>query len=305
MNGPGTLKRRELYPDPVVDGRQAREDALGRLRRRMESLLVSRGEREEAEIERLLRDQPGPTRPNLVALISPKGGVGKTTSTFLTGNLLASHLKLRAIAVDANPDFGTLGRLAGEHMRSERSLAELLSDSDKLSTVAELRPYVSRLPTGLHLLAAPADARLAAGLGPDRYGELAAFLSCFYDVVLLDLGTGVAGPLARFAIERADQIVLVSTPEWVTASVVLDALEHLQHDRTTVVLNKARPHAGLELNAVDERFRQQRLHRSVTIPYDERLAVMLDSGTYALEALNRRSRLPIKQLGLAVAEQLA
>ena len=305
MSGPRTLKRRELYPAPVVDGRQTREDALGRLRRRMESLLVSRGEREEAEIERLLRDQPGPTRPNLVALISPKGGVGKTTSTFLTGNLLASHLKLRAIAVDANPDFGTLGRLAGEHGRSERSLAELLGDTDKLSTVAELRPYVSRLPSGLHLLAAPADARLAASLGPDRYGELAAFLSCFYDVVLLDLGTGVAGPLARFAIERADQVVLVTTPEWITASVVLDALEHLQHDRTTVVLNKARPDAGLELNALDECFRKQRLHRSVTIPYDERLAVMLDSGTYALEALNRRSRLPIKQLGLAVAEQLA
>jgi MinD-like ATPase involved in chromosome partitioning or flagellar assembly len=271
----------------------------------MESLLVSRGEREEAEVERLLLDQPGPTRPNLIALISPKGGVGKTTSTFLTGNLLASHLKLRAIAVDANPDFGTLGRLSGEHARSSRSLAELLGDTDKLSTAAELRPYVSCLPSGLHLLAAPADARLAASLGPDRYGELAAFLSCFYDVVLLDLGTGVAGPLARFAIERADQVVLVTTPEWITASVVLDALEHLQHDRTTVVVNKAKPSSGAELSAVDECFRQQRLHRSVTIPYDERLALMLDSGTYSLEALGRRSRLPIKQLGLAVAEQLA
>ena len=130
---------------------------------------MSRGEREEAEIERLLLDQPGPTRPNLIALISPKGGVGKTTSTFLTGNLLASHLKLRAIAVDANPDFGTLGRLSGEHARSTRSLAELLGDTDNLSTAAELRPYVSCLPSGLHLLAAPADARLAASVGPDRY----------------------------------------------------------------------------------------------------------------------------------------
>jgi len=301
---PPSLKRRELYAGPIIDGRQARGDALGRLRRRMDSLLVSRGEREEAEVERLLLDQPGPTRPNLVALISPKGGVGKTTSTFLTGNLLASHLKLRAIAVDANPDFGTLGRLAGEHLRSSRSLAELLDNTDKLSTVAELRPYVSRLPSGLHLLAAPADARLAASLGPDRYGELAAFLSCFYDVVLLDLGTGVAGPLARFAVERADQVVLVTTPEWITASVVLDALEHLQHDRTTVLVNKAKPGPPAQSNAVDECFRRQRLHRSVTIPYDERLAVMLDSGTYALEALSRPSRLPIKQLGLAVAEQL-
>jgi MinD-like ATPase involved in chromosome partitioning or flagellar assembly len=305
VSGPPVLKRRELYPGAVIDGRPERDDALRRLRRRMESLLVSRGEREEAEVERLLLDQPGPTRPNLIALISPKGGVGKTTSTFLTGNLLASHLKLRAIAVDANPDFGTLGRLASEQARSQRSLAELLADSDRLTTAAELRSYVSRLPSGLHLLSAPADVRLAASLGPDRYGELAAFLSCFYDVVLLDLGTGVAGPLAHFAIERADQVVLVTTPEWITASVVLDALEHLQHDRTTVVVNKARPAPGAELDAVDECFRQQRLHRSVTIPYDERLAVMLDSGTYALESLGRASRLPIKQLGLAVAEQLA
>ncbi len=37
---------------------------------------------------------------------------------------------------------------------------------------------------------------------------------------------------------------------------------------------------------------------------DERLRTMLDSGTYSLEALDRASRVPIKQLGIAVAEQL-
>jgi len=31
---------------------------------------------------------------------------------------------------------------------------------------------------------------------------------------------------------------------------------------------------------------------------------MLDSGTYSLEALDRRTRAPVKRLGLAVAEQL-
>jgi MinD-like ATPase involved in chromosome partitioning or flagellar assembly len=305
VSGPPALKRRELYARPLIDGKPAPGDALGRLRRRMDTFLTSKGERREAEVERLLRAQPGPTRPNLVALISPKGGVGKTTSTFLAGNLLASHLKLRAVAVDANPDFGTLGHLPREPDRSRLSLIDLLEDADRLSTAAELRPYLSRLPSGLHLLAAPPDARLAARLGPDRYGELTAFLSCFYDVVLLDLGTGVAGPLARFAIERADQVVLVTTPEWITASVVVDALEHLQHDRTTVLINKVRQDSAAALSAVDECFRQQRLHRSVTLPYDERLAVMLDSGAYALEALQRPTRLPIKQLGLAVAEQLA
>ncbi|MGH2762953.1 MAG: AAA family ATPase [Thermoleophilaceae bacterium] len=298
------LRRRELYPEPLIDGRAAPRGTAARFRRRVDSLLASGAEREEARLERLLRAQPGVTRPNLVALISPKGGVGKTTSTFLVGNLLASHLKLRAIAVDANPDFGTLGRLAGDGAPERRSLAEVLDDADRLGTAAELRAYVSRLPSGLHLLAAPSDARLTASLGPDRYGELVAFLSCFYDTLLLDLGTGVAGPLAQFAIDRADQVVLVTTPEWITASVVLEALDHLSHERTTVVVNKSDRRLATEVRAVEECFRRRHLHRSVTIPRDDRLAVMLDSGTYALEALDRRTRLPVKRLGLAVAEQL-
>jgi MinD-like ATPase involved in chromosome partitioning or flagellar assembly len=299
----GALTRRDLYPDPLLDGRPAPDGAIRRLRRRVDGLLVSQGEREEAELERRILTQPGVTRPNTVALISPKGGVGKTASTFLVGNLLATHLKIRAIAVDANPDLGTLARLSPDERCSDRSLADLLENADRLKTAAELGPYVSRLPSGLHLLGAPRDPELTASLGPDRYGELVAFLSCFYEVVLLDLGTGVAGPLASFAIQRADQVVLVTTPEWVTATVVLEALSHLQHDRTTVAINKSRVRSR-DVALIEERFRAEHLHRSVTIPYDEQLATMLDSATYTLEALTRPTRLAIKRLGLAVAEQL-
>jgi putative peptide zinc metalloprotease protein len=297
------LARRDVYPAPVVDGRPVSAGAAGRFRRRMQGLLVSDAERDEADLERRIRAQPGVTRPNTIALISPKGGVGKTTSTFVVGNLLATHLKLRAIAVDANPDFGTLARLAPDDRRSARSLADLLNDADRLRTAAELAPYVSRLPTGLHVLGAPADAELTASLGPERYGELAAFLSTFYEVVLLDLGTGVAGPLARFAIERADQVVVVTTPEWVTSSVVLGALGHLQHDHTTVAINRSRLDAAA-IGVIEDRFRAEHLHRAVTIPHDDQLATMLDSGTYALEALHRDTRMALKRLGLAVAEQL-
>jgi hypothetical protein len=70
------------------------------------------------------------------------------------------------------------------------------------------------------------------------------------------------------------------------------------------VLNKARRQSAEDRKAIEQRFREQRLHRSVTIPYDERLQVMLDSGTYSLEALGRGTRVPVKMLGLAVAEQL-
>jgi MinD-like ATPase involved in chromosome partitioning or flagellar assembly len=300
---PAALKRKEVYPDALVDGRPAPAGASARLARQFQQALVSRGERDEAELEQRIRSLPGVTRPNVVAVVSPKGGVGKTTSTFVLGNLLATHLKLRVVAVDANPDFGTLARLSPDDRRSPRSLAGLLEDADRLKTAAELNPYVSRQPTGLHLLAAPPDAELAAALGPDRYGELVAFLSCFYEVVLLDLGTGVAGPLARFAVDRADQAVLITTPEWVTATVVFEALSHLRHERTTLVLNKSQLRTA-DVPVVEERFRARHVHRSVTIPYDEQLATMLDSGTYSLDALGRRTRAAVKQLGLSVAEQL-
>ncbi len=300
----GLLRRRDVYPGALVDGRSARDGAISRLRRQADRLLTSPGEREEALLERRIRTHPGVTRANTIALISPKGGVGKTTSTFLVGNLLASHLKLRAIAVDANPDFGTLARLAPDDRRSEHSLADLFDNSERFRTAAELNAYVSRLPSGLHVLGAPRDPEQVASLGPDRYGELVAFLSCFYEVVLLDLGTGVAGPLARFAVDRADQVVLVTTPEWVTATVVLEALTYLQHDRTTVALNKSMLH-GADVSVIEERLRSEHLHRAVGIPYDEQLATMLDTGTYSLDALARPTRLAIKRLGLAVAEQLA
>jgi MinD-like ATPase involved in chromosome partitioning or flagellar assembly len=302
VSGTRTLQPRDLYPDPLIDGTEARDHALGRLRRRVDSLLVSRAEREEADLERRLRGHAGVTRPNIVALLSPKGGVGKTTSTFLAGNLLASHLKLRAIAVDADPDFGTLGRLTAQP--AESSIADLIDDAERLTTAAELRPYVSRLPSGLHVLSAPRDATRAVGLGPAGYGELVALLSCFYDTLLLDLGTGVAGPLARFAIERADQLVLVTTPEGLTANLVLDALRHLENSRITVVVNKAHPHPATDVKAVEECLRRRDVRRSVTIPYDKRLATMLGSGTYSLEALERRTRIPVKRLGMAVTEQL-
>ena len=87
---PATPQAQRRLP---VGGRRrapARNGASGGCSRRFQRLLVSKGEREEADLEQRLRTLPGVTRPNTVALISPKGGVGKTTSTFLVGNLLAT-----------------------------------------------------------------------------------------------------------------------------------------------------------------------------------------------------------------------
>ena len=301
--GPG-IRRGDVYPRPVVDGREFSPRFPARVRERVDRLLVSKAERAEAELERLIRSQPGVTRPNTIAMLSPKGGVGKTTSAFLAGSLLASHMKLRTIAVDANPDFGTLGALAPDRLRPERNLADLIAELDTVQTAAELNPYVARLPSGLHLLGAPTDAEVMSRIGPESYGQLLAFLSIFYDVVVLDLGTGITDPLAQFAIARSDHVVLVSTPELITSQTVVGALRYLAHERATLVLNRATRRNAADISRIEARFREHRLRRSVMIPHDERLATMLDTGTYSLGALERATRRPVKLLGLAVAEQL-
>jgi MinD-like ATPase involved in chromosome partitioning or flagellar assembly len=296
------LKRRDLFPEPLIDGQAVRDHSLARLRRRMGSLLVTRSEREEADLEGRLRGHPGVTRPNLVASLSPKGGVGKSTSGFLIGNVLASHLKLRAIAVDASSG-GTLGRFAPDSARAAASPADLLDNADRIGTAAELRRFVTRLPSGLHLLGAPHDAARASSLGPDSYGELVALLSCFYETVLLDL-SGVTTPLARFALDRADQAVLVTTPDQLTATLALHALDQLGHERTTVVVNRSHPRLVPELRAIEECLARRGARQPVAVPDDRRLATMLHTGTYSLEALDRNTRLAVKRLGLAVAERL-
>ena len=296
-------RRDEFYDTPIVDGKPAPDTPLSRLREIMRALFVSAGERDEAQLETSLRRLPGVSRTNVVATLSPKGGCGKTTSTFLAGSVLASHLRLRALAVDLNPDFGTLADLAPDKARAALSLVDLLRDEERIDSPSELRPYVSRLPSGLHLLAAPPDPAVMAQMTPELYGQLLAFLRRFYEVILLDLGTGVTAPIATFAVDHADQAIVVTTPEWITNSKVQMALSHLRLDHATLVLNKVDGSAGQR--ATERQFSRQQIARRVAVPADRQLKTMLDSGTFSLAGLARSTRMPIKRLGLAVASQLA
>jgi MinD-like ATPase involved in chromosome partitioning or flagellar assembly len=140
-----------------------------------------------------------------------------------------------------------------------------------------------------------------AQMTPGLYARLLDFLGRFYEVLILDLGTGITDPLAQFAIDRADQSVVITTPEWITAAGVLGALRYLQLEEGTLVLNQApiRRNSGNRA-VIEENFRRQAVATKATIPYDERLRVMLDTGTYELSQVRRSTRVPIKELAAAI-----
>jgi putative peptide zinc metalloprotease protein len=297
------MTRSDVYTRPMAGGR-ATDGPMGRLATWMREHLSTADQRKERTLDDALKARVTITRPNTIAVLSPKGGVGKTTTTFLLGNLLAGHLNLRAVAIDANPDFGTLAALAPDELRSERSLADVIGAHKRLDTIADLSPYVSRLPTGLHILGAPARAEVMAEMTPNLYGQLITLLSRYYEVILLDLGTGITDQIATFAIEQADQMMVITTPEWVTAANVLGALRYLSNENATLVLNQADPRNQGKREVIEANFRRQSLSSRVTIPYDERLRTMLDSGSYDLDRLSRATRLPIKELGVSVSANL-
>jgi MinD-like ATPase involved in chromosome partitioning or flagellar assembly len=296
------MTRRDVYARPMRAGRPVSSGPFARFVESLRLKLSSDLQRREWAVEEQLLHIEPMTRPNTVAVISPKGGVGKTTISFVLGNLLASELRMRVVALDANPDFGTLAALASDDFRSTRSLADLLADSDRIESPAELHPYVSRLPTGLHLLGAPADAEVMAQMTPGLYNRLLDFLEHFYEVLILDLGTGITDPIAQFAVERSDQSIVITTPEWITAAGVLGALRYLQLDEGALVLNQAPTgrNAG-NREVIENNFRRHAVATRATIPYDERLRVMLDTGTYSLVDLRRSTRVPVKELGAAIA----
>jgi MinD-like ATPase involved in chromosome partitioning or flagellar assembly len=300
---PSVMTRSDIYTQPMEAGRPVLNGPVARLRRWMRVHLSSDLQRREWAVDEQLLLTTPMTRPNTIAVISPKGGVGKTTISFVLGNMFASELHLRVVALDANPDFGTLAALTPDGYRSPRSLADLLADSAHMESPAELHPYVSRLPSGLHLLGAPAHAEVMAQMTPGLYARLLDFLERFYEVVILDLGTGITDPLAQFAVERADQTIVITTPEWITSAGVLGALRYLQLKEGTLVLNQAPlSNSAGNRKVIEENFRRQAVATRATIPYDQRLRSMLDTGTYDLSRLKSSTRVPVKELAAALTQ---
>jgi MinD-like ATPase involved in chromosome partitioning or flagellar assembly len=306
--------RRDAYAGTVVDGRRPYAHLPARLATRLSRLTVRRNDRDEAALEARLRTAGNLTRANVVAVASPKGGVGKTTCAFLIGATLAARRGLRVIAIDADHDVGTLG-LLGPDSDSAATARDALRDLDSLESAAELMPYLSVHPSGLHILGGPAgSASRPEELAP-AFGTLVALLERFYDLVLLDLGTGFANPVARFALKRADQTIMVTAVDRVTTTRVAavvgrlldpDGPARLRPDRFAVVINRV-PRgrdAADRVAAVAAYFRELGSSSLVALPEDAQLAAMLDSGTYGLEPLEREMRMAIRQLALVSAQRL-
>jgi MinD-like ATPase involved in chromosome partitioning or flagellar assembly len=215
-----------------------------------------------------------------IAVMSPKGGVGKTTTTALLGALFALLRRDRIVAVDTNPDFGSLGRsMAPEHQVFVDDLLEVLDDP--LLTVTALDANLGRGAHGLMVLPSPVDPVRMARLHEDAYEKVVRRLQDLVGVVLLDCGTGLHEPTSKAALKTADQVVLVTDAEPATASIVAEAAALLRQERVPLYLlvNKM-PSGGsrLDVGALEAYIPQAR--GLVVLPSNQRAASQLATGLF-------------------------
>jgi len=218
-----------------------------------------------------------------IAVVSPKGGVGKTTLTALLGSLLASTRRDRIVAVDTNPDYGSLGRqLTPDHDVFVDDLVDILDRPDL--SVTGLDQHLGRAFDGLMVLPAPTDPARMARLDEDAYARVILRLQSLVGILVLDCGTGLQEPAARAAQAAADQIILVSDAQPATASLVADAAGLLRTVGAplTLVVNKMptrERETRIDLDGLQDLVPYA--HGLVTIEEDSPAATRVAAGDFA------------------------
>jgi MinD-like ATPase involved in chromosome partitioning or flagellar assembly len=213
-----------------------------------------------------------------VAVLSLKGGVGKTTTVMGLGATLASLRGDRVIAVDANPDRGTLS----DKLRLETSatIRDLLNERGQVSRYADVRAFTTQAPSRLEVLASDRDPTVSVAFSEQDYLEVARLLEHFYSICITDCGTGLLHSAMTGVLRVADQIILVSSPSVDgarSASATLDWLTahdygHLVRS-AVVVLSAVRPRGKSTVDMVRlEQHFAARCRAVTEIPYDAHLA---------------------------------
>jgi MinD-like ATPase involved in chromosome partitioning or flagellar assembly len=238
-----------------------------------------------------------------IAVVALKGGVGKTTTTACLGAVFAEHRGDRVVAVDANPDPGTLGyRIRRDTARTAR---DLLANVDKLERYADVRAYASQTDLRLEVIASEVDPARDEAFGEEDYRELAAVLERFYSLILTDCGPGLLHSAMRAILPTADQLVVVAAPSLDgarSASLTLDWLERHGYGglagTSVVVINAVRERGLVDVDKLTEHF-ARRCRAVVRVPYDRHLET---GAEIVLDELAPATHRAYVQLAAAVAD---
>jgi MinD-like ATPase involved in chromosome partitioning or flagellar assembly len=237
-----------------------------------------------------------------IPVLTRKGGVGKTTVSTLLGMALAQVREDRVIAIDANPDRGTLAERVSKSTRF--TVRDVVNRAASIDGFAEFSNMISRDETRLDVLASDADPMLSEAFNEGDYNVVADMAARYYSVVITDCGTGIVHSVMRPTLQRASTLVIVSGGSVDEARLASETLTWLEANgfgelvrNSVVALNTATQATLLvKLDEIEQHFKT-RVRSVVRIPYDSALAA---GSVIKFNELNSQTREAARELAAEV-----
>ncbi|MDX2922190.1 MinD/ParA family protein, partial [Streptomyces sp. NE06-03C] len=295
----------ELSSDRLVRGKQKAKSSRNPS---AASRFKLGGKKEEAERLRKLELIRTPVLSCYrIAVISLKGGVGKTTTTTALGSTLATERQDKILAIDANPDAGTLGRRV--RRETGATIRDLVQAIPYLNSYMDIRRFTSQAPSGLEIIANDVDPAVSTTFNDEDYRRAIEVLGKQYPIILTDSGTGLLYSAMRGVLDLADQLIIISTPSVdgaSSASTTLDWLSahgyaDLVQRSLTVISGVRETGKMIKVDDIVQHF-ETRCRGVVVVPFDEHLAA---GAEVDLDMMRPKTREAYFHLSALVAEDFA
>jgi pilus assembly protein CpaE len=159
----------------------------------------------------------------LIAVFSPKGGVGTTTVAVNLALVLAARQPDQVALLDLAGDIGQVATHLD--LQPRLTLGDLARDDHAMGDLGALTTYLTRHTTGLRILAGP-GAGPAPALGREAIVRIVDTALSALPTVVVDAGSRL-GEASEAILGLADDLVVVVTPEFAALKAVRTAFDHL------------------------------------------------------------------------------
>ncbi|WP_442863652.1 MinD/ParA family ATP-binding protein [Arthrobacter sp. FW306-07-I] len=243
------------------------------------------------------------------AILSLKGGIGKTSTTVGVGLTLAEYRGDAPCAIDANPDSGDLvERALGEgiyQQASPRTITDLLENIESIDSLTALARYMHHAGR-LHLIAGEQDPEVSDSLTAEEYLRIRKLISSYYSVALTDCGTGVTHNAMSGILQSADNLVIAagyavsgakrarSTLHWLASH----GYQDLARNAIVVITDKDEVSSRVDKDAIEEHLAGI-CRELIAVPHDRGVA---DGDLVTLDVLKPETRRAYKEIAAAIVD---
>jgi pilus assembly protein CpaE len=246
------------------------------------------------------RTQDPTEEGQVVAIFSPKGGVGRTTIAVNLAVAASSELGKKVTLVDGSFQFGDVAVLLNLNPK-DKSMAELVPELEQGSDPDSVDAFTLTHSSGIHVLLAPPSPEMAELITPAGVKHVIEILRQHSELVVIDCAAWFNDTLLGI-LDQADVVLTVLTLEITSIKntrLFLEVAEQLGYShKIRLVLNRADTTLGIRVADVEHSIGRKVDH---TIVSDGRAVVYALNRGVPFVLSNRESQVSQDVLRLATS----